>query len=139
MGNGRLLLQRPFQEVLELGKPDFPFCLCWANHEWTTKTWQKDGKNKVIAPMEYGGEEDYTKHFNYVLPAFKDKRYITIDGKPIFVIYDPYHFKEVSIFMEIWRKLAKENGLPGVYFIAQIANTSTIKRNTDGTFSSCHS
>ena len=85
MGNGRLLLQRPFQEVLELGKPDFPFCLCWANHEWTTKTWQKDGKNKVIAPMEYGGEEDYTKHFNYVLPAFKDKRYITIDGKPIFV------------------------------------------------------
>ena len=83
--------------------------------------------------MEYGGEEDYTKHFNYVLPAFKDKRYITIDGKPIFVIYDPYHFKEVSIFMEIWRKLAKENGLPGVYFIAQIANTSTIKRNTDGT------
>ena len=78
------------------------------------KLGRKMEKNTVIAPMEYGGEEDYTKHFNYVLPAFKDKRYITIDGKPIFVIYDPYHFKEVSIFMEIWRKLAKENGLPGV-------------------------
>ena len=133
MGRNKLLLQRPFQEVLESGKPDFPFCLCWANHEWTTKTWQKDGKNKVIAPMEYGGEKDYTEHFNYVLPAFKDKRYITIDGKPVFVIYDPYHFKDVSIFMEIWRKLAKENELPGIYFIAQIANTSTIKRNADGT------
>lgn len=132
MGNGRLLLQRPFQEVLELGKPDFPFCLCWANHEWTTKTWQKDGKNKVIAPMEYGGEQDYIAHFNYALPAFKDKRYITIDGKPVFVIYDPYHFKDVSLFMEIWKKLALENGLPGIYFVAQIANTSTIKRNADG-------
>ena len=131
MGRDKLLLQRPFQEVLESGKPDFPFSLCWANHEWTTKTWQKDGKNKVIAPMEYGGEKDYTEHFNYVLPAFKDKRYITIDGKPVFVIYDPYHFKDVSIFMEIWRKLAEENGLPGIYFVAQIANTSTIKRNAD--------
>ena len=87
-----LLLQRPFQEILKSGKPDFPFCLCWANHEWTTKTWHKDGKNKVIAPMEYGGEKDYTEHFNYVLPAFKDRRYITIDEKPVFVIYDPYHF-----------------------------------------------
>lgn len=134
MGNGKMLLQRPFQEVLEIGKPDFPFCLCWANHEWTTKTWQNGGQTKVIAPMLYPGTEDYIAHFNYVLPAFKDHRYITVDGKPIFCIFDPYRFKDVTRFIEIWQKLAKENGLPGIHFIAYINNTSTVKRQQDGSF-----
>lgn len=132
MGNGKQLLQRPFEEVLHSGKPDFPFCLCWANHEWTTKTWKNGGKEKMIAPMVYPGDEDYIAHFNYVLPAFKDKRYITVDGKPIFSIYDPYHFKEVDHFMELWQKLAIENGLPGVHFSAMISNTTTIRRREDG-------
>lgn len=134
MGNGKMLLQRPFEEVLSSGKPDFPFCLCWANHEWTTKTWTKDGGSKLIMPMLYPGKEDYIAHFNYVLPAFKDHRYITIDGKPMFNIYDPYHFKDVSQFMELWRKLAQENGLPGIYFVGMINNTTTIKRREDGSF-----
>ena len=133
MGNGKQLLQRPFEEVLHSGKPDFPFCLCWANHEWTTKTWKNSGKEKMIAPMVYGGDKDYTAHFNYLLPAFRDKRYITVDGKPIFSIYDPYHFKYVSHFMELWRKLASEQGLPGIHFTAMISNTTTVRRKEDGT------
>lgn len=133
MGNGKKLLQRPFEEVLHSGKPDFPFCLCWANHEWTTKTWKNGGKEKMIAPMVYSGDEDYTAHFNYVLPAFKDKRYITVDGKPIFSIYDPYHFTEVDHFMELWQQLARENGLPGIHFTAMISNTTTVRRKEDGT------
>ena len=132
MGNGKQLLQRPFEEVLASGKPDFPFCLCWANHEWTTRTWQNGGKTKIIAPMVYSGDEDYTAHFNYVLPALRDKRYITVDGKPLFSIYDPYHFTDVRRFMELWRQLAKENGLPGIHFTAWMSSTSTIKRKDDG-------
>ena len=132
MGNGKQLLQRPFEEVLASGKPDFPFCLCWANHEWTTRTWQNGGKTKMIAPMVYSGNEDYTAHFNYVLPALRDKRYITVDGKPLFSIYDPYHFTDVRRFMELWRQLAKENGLPGIHFTAWMSSTSTIKRKDDG-------
>lgn len=132
MGNGKMLLQRPFKEVLDSGKPDFPFCLGWANHEWTTRTWQKNGKTTMIASMEYPGDEDYIAHFYYVLPAFKDKRYITVEDKPLFCIYDPYNFKDVSRFIELWRKLAKENGLQGVYFTAMISNTTTVKRREDG-------
>lgn len=132
MGNGKQLLQRPFEEVLASGKPDFPFCLCWANHEWTTRTWQNGGKTKMIAPMVYSGDEDYTSHFNYVLPALRDKRYITVDGKPLFSIYDPYHFTDVRRFMELWRQLAKENGLPDIHFTAWMSSTSTIKRKDDG-------
>ncbi len=132
-GNGKQLLERPFQEVLLSGKPDFPFALAWANHDWTTATWQNGGNRKMIAKQLYPGEEDYTAHFYHVLPAFKDHRYITIDNKPMFVIYDPYHFKDVSYFMELWRNLAKENGLDGIYFIALINSTTTIQRKSDGT------
>lgn len=133
MGNGKLLLQRPFQEVLSSGKPDYPFCLAWANHDWKTGTWKKGGSSKMIVPMLYTGDKDYINHFNYVLPAFKDHRYITIDGKPIFVIFDPYSFKDISNFINLWRNLAIENGLKGIYFIALIHSTTTMRRDKQGT------
>lgn len=133
MGGGVQLLQRPFEEVLQSGKPDFSFCLAWANHEWTTRTWQNGGKTKMIAPMLYPGDDDYTAHFNYVLPAFRDHRYITVDGLPIFSIYDPYNFADVAHFIELWRRLAAANGLPGIHFSAMISNTTTVKRQADGT------
>lgn len=131
-GNNKRLLERPFQEVLESGKPDFPFCLAWANHDWTTKTWQNKGKPAMIAKQLYLGEEDYKQHFHAVLAAFKDHRYITVDGKPLFAIFDPYSFKDIKKFIGIWRDLAKENGLKGIHFIAICNNTSTMKRLEDG-------
>ena len=95
-GNNKMLLERPFQEVLNSGRPDFPFCLAWANHDWTTKTWNR-GKHIIdandyvyIAKQEYNGDEDYIAHFNYCLPAFLDHRYITVDDKPVFFIFDPW-------------------------------------------------
>ena len=131
-GGGKMLLERPFKEVLESGKPDFPFCLAWANHDWTTGTWQNGGGTRMIAKQEYLGDEDYRAHFNYVLPAFKDHRYITVDGKPLFCIYDPYKFPDVQHFMQLWRKWATENGLPGIYFVAMCNATTTIRRKEDG-------
>lgn len=132
-GNGKMLLERPFEEVLRSGKPDFPFCLAWANHNWTTGTWQNGGGTRMIAKQEYPGDEDYIAHFEYCLPAFRDHRYITVDGMPLFLIYDPYAFTDVGRFMELWRQLAVENGLKGIYFVAQTNNTSTIRRRDDGT------
>lgn len=131
-GNNKRLLERPFQEVLNSGKPDFPFCLAWANHDWTTKTWKNNGKPAMIAKQLYPGKEDYRQHFYTVLPAFKDHRYITVDGKPLFAIFDPYSFKDIRNFIEAWRNLAKENGLKGIHFIAICNNTSTMKRLADG-------
>lgn len=132
-GNGKELLQRPFNEVLASGKPDFPFCLCWANHDWSTRSWKNGkGKNITIQKQLYLGEDDYTLHFYNELPAFKDHRYITIDGKPLFVIYDPYHFPDVSNFIKVWRKLADKEGLKGIYFVGMCNNTTTIKRDKEG-------
>jgi lipopolysaccharide biosynthesis protein len=133
MGNGKQLLQRPFDEVLASGKPDFPFCFAWANHDWKTNTWKNKGGNKMICQQLYPGADDDINHFFHVLPAFKDNRYITVDNKPLFLIFDPYHHPSVKQFMELWRKLAAENGLRGIYFVAMCSSTSTIKRNEDGT------
>jgi hypothetical protein len=120
-GNGEKVLERPFLEVLKSGKPDFPFCLGWANHSWTTSTWTKDKrghKNEMILEQKYFGEQDNTKHFYYLLDAFKDKRYITIDDKPVFVIYSPATIPDTKSFLENWKKLAIENGLKGIHFVA---------------------
>lgn len=115
------LLERPFNEVLDSNKPDFPFMLCWANESWHAKFWNNEGesKKKLLIEQKYGKQEDHTAHFYHLLKAFKDKRYITIDGKPAFMIYRPLDFTDISNMIILWQKLAIENGLKGIYFIGQ--------------------
>lgn len=118
-GNGKTLMANIFREVLESGKPDFPFCLGWANHSWTRRTWNSDAalrKDVDLMIQEYP-EEDIEIHFKTVLPAFQDKRYITVDGKPLFVIYDPLAHPHMSKFMSEWRSMAKRSGLSGIHFV----------------------
>ena len=118
-GNDKMLLERPFKEVLESGNPDFPFCLGWANHSWTNKTWEvgtKKVKEDFLMQMYYS-VEDYIKHFDYVLPAFKDKRYICVDGKPLFLIFRPLDIPSVKEFIDLWQQKAKDNGLKGIHFV----------------------
>ena len=123
LGNGKRLLERPFNEVLQSGKPDYPFCLGWANHTWSSKTWNarnKGGKRITIAEQTYPGEKDYIDHFYAVLPAFKDHRYITVHGKPFFLIYNVLEVPDLKNFMDIWQDLAKKNGLPGIHFVGNV-------------------
>ncbi len=118
-GNGKQLLERPFNEVLASGKPDFPFCLGWANHSWTNKSWEV-GTRKVmestLVEMVYNDDE-YVKHFFCVLPAFRDKRYLLVDGKPLFLIFRPLEIPDPYRFITLWQRLARENGLKGIYFV----------------------
>lgn len=125
-GNGKQLLERPFNEVLVSGKPDFPFCLCWANHDWTNKSWKKGNTQKtgsMIMQMQYS-EEDHINHFYNILPAFRDKRYITVDGKPLFAVWAPRNIPNGKRFVELWQNLAKQNGLPGIHFVGYTANAN---------------
>lgn len=124
-GHGRRLMERPLEEVIKCGKPDFPFCLAWANHSWYKKLWdpKQPGKDKLLIEQEYPGEEDYTAHFNALLPAFRDKRYIRVNGKLFYIIYDSVGFKDVATFIKTWRRLAQENGLNDFYFVATDYNS----------------
>lgn len=125
-GNGKQLLERPFNEVLQSGKPDFPFCIAWANHSWRKKLWSNEkGKDKILIKQLYPGVEDYTNHFYSLLPAFKDKRYIRVNDKLFFIIYDVPNFEDVTTFINTWRKLAKDNGLNDFYFVATDADSRT--------------
>ena len=117
-GNGKTLLERPFNEVLASGKPDLPFCLGWANHSWEKKTWQPGNNNTLLIEQTYNGIDDHTAHFYSVLEAFKDERYIRVNNKPLFLIWSPENLPDNRGFIELWNKLAIENGLEGIYFIA---------------------
>ena len=106
--NGRRLLQRPVEEILASGKPDFPFMLCWANENWT-RTW--DGSEKeVLMPQHYSDEDDRT-HIKALLPYFKDTRYIKVDNKPVFAIYRSALLPDMKRTISIWREEAAKEGL----------------------------
>lgn len=145
-GNGRLMLERPLQEVIQLGEPDFPFCICWANHSWYKKHWNPDVKQidqTLLIEQTYPGKEDIINHFNYLLPALKDPRYFRKDGKLLFVIYDIKSIPDYNNFKSTWNKLAIENNLPGFYFISYTTKTEEVKEypfsETDGVILALHS
>lgn len=129
-GNGKETLTKPLDEVVRLGKPDYPFCICWANHDWTTKTWEKGkslSKSSTIFKQEYLGKEDYTKFFYRLLPAFRDKRYIKVEDKLLFLIYNAEIFENIQEFFNVWHDLAKKEGLNDFYFVAYVVTVPQIK------------
>jgi lipopolysaccharide biosynthesis protein len=132
---GKRLLERPWQEVVASGKPDFPFCLCWANQTWTG-IWH-GAPNRVLIEQTYPGAEDNRKHFEALRPAFLDARYERIDGRPIFVIYRPMDIPNVRDFISQWQQLARESGLPGIHFVAHLTNFETTWDFRSQGFDSC--
>lgn len=133
-GNGKRLLERPFNEVLESGKPDFPFCLGWANESWSNSSWHKAKKfteKKILMEQTYS-ESDYEVYFYDTLKAFKDKRYIYVDGKPLFVVFSPTGIPDANKFINIWNKLALENGLNGIHFVGISGNLAGFKTDIHG-------
>lgn len=113
---GKRLLERPFDEVLKSGSPDFPFCLAWANHTWSG-IWH-GCPDRILIEQTYPGIEDFSAHFYAMLDAFRDPRYMKVDGRNIFCVYRPFELQEPKLFMQTWQRLAKEEDVPGFYFIA---------------------
>lgn len=126
-GNGKQLMEDVANEVLASGSPNFPFCLGWANHSWYAKNWNsKDakGKDRLLIEQTYPGKEDFRMHYNYVRDFFKDPRYIKIDNKPFFMVFNA---KETPAgFIESWNQWAKEDGFEGVYFAGNISNDAPL-------------
>jgi hypothetical protein len=115
--NGRLLLEKPAENMLANKKITIPFCFSWANHTWR-RTWGTYSK-EVLLEQEYGDREEWKAHFDYLLPFFKDERYIKDDNRPIFIIYQPRNIKNLHEMTELWNQLAKANGWKGICFISQ--------------------
>lgn len=138
-GDNQTILEETLNEVVDCGEPDFPFCLCWANESWYKKCWHSDVgylSHELILEQKYLGEKDDEKHFYSLLKVFKDTRYYKIDGRLVFVIYNLDDFRkcEVEAFKNNWQKLAKENELPGFYFISYSTKESDILAPRHSTF-----
>lgn len=119
-GDGVRALDRPFAEVLASGEPDFPFCLAWANHRWDTSTWRTPGRStEVIIEQRYPGDDDHRRHFDTLLPAFLDRRYVTVDGKPLFAVFEPEALPDAAHVAELWREMATDAGLPGLFLLGR--------------------
>ena len=112
---GERLIERPFDEVLSSGKPDFPFCICWANQTWTG-VWH-GAPNRILIEQTYPGMEDHEAHFHAWLKAFRDGRYITVDNKPLLLIYRPMEIPDIKRVTDFWRRLAVDSGLEGLHLV----------------------
>ncbi|KIA99813.1 glycoside hydrolase family 99-like domain-containing protein [Flavobacterium sp. KMS] len=116
-GNSKMLLEKPAETMLNNKKIDLPFCFCWANETWKG-IWHGLDNPDVLIEQTYNGESDYIDYFNYLLPFFKDTRYIKVDNKPMFHIYRLDEISNLDVFFETFKKLANKNGFDGIYFIS---------------------
>ena len=111
---GKRLLHEPFDEVLRLGKPDFPFLLCWANENWTRR-W--DGRDQEVLMAQQHSAEDDRTHIEHLLPAFTDPRYLKVAGRPVFLVSRTELLPDPARTATIWRERARAAGLPGLYLM----------------------
>lgn len=113
--NGRKVLEKPPEILLNHPEIDIYYSFCWDNNQWA-KNWYGN-KKEIIIPQDYGNKDTWTQHFNDLLPFFKDPRYIKKDNKPVFHIYAVYLIKCLREMIKTWDDLAKENGFDGVYIV----------------------
>jgi hypothetical protein len=116
--SGKRLLEQPVELLLRRGKPDLPFCFAWANEPWT-RAWD-GGEHQVLMAQSYADEDDWERHFEYLLQFFRDPRYIRVDGKPMFLIYRSASIGVLDPMLRVWRRLALQAGLPGLHVVGMV-------------------
>lgn len=139
--NGRKILEKPAENLLQWKDIEVPYCFCWANETWA-RTWSNiPGKNSwsekfekkqsngkaILLQQDYGTEEDWINHFEYLLPFFKDERYIKISGKPVFLFYKSEEIHVLNEMIDCWQTLIKDAGYEGLYLIGVNATQNTKK------------
>jgi lipopolysaccharide biosynthesis protein len=112
--NGRRVLERPVKEMLELGEPTFPFCLCWANENWT-RIWD-GGEQHILLEQNYSAEDDI-RHIDSLLPVFSDSRYIRVDGRPLFLVYRTGILPDPKATTTRWRQRSKAAGTGDLFLV----------------------
>jgi lipopolysaccharide biosynthesis protein len=119
--NGRRLLEQPVNEIVASGKPDFPFCLCWANENWTRR-W--DGQEQEVLMAQNYGDEDDLNHIRWLADVFRDPRYIRVQGRPLFLVYRLSRLPNPARTVELWRKEARQLGV-GEIFLCNVESFPT--------------
>jgi lipopolysaccharide biosynthesis protein len=119
---GKRLLERPLNEVLASGEPDFPFCVCWANENWTRR-W--DGEDHEILMTQAYSAEDDLEHIRALIPQFRDHRYIKVNGRPLLLVYRVSSLPHPEQTAATWRREAQKAGFPDL-FLAMVVSLGTL-------------
>lgn len=122
--NGHLLLEKPMEMLLEHPEIDIRYCISWANHDWTDGWKAHNRAPRVLIAHDFDDEQDWVNHFNYLLPFFKDSRYMTENNKPLMVIYVPNLIRKLGKMLDLWTKMAQDAGFDGLTYIYQSASSS---------------
>ncbi len=112
---GKKLMERPMEILLAHKEIPLRYCICWANESWT-RAWY-DLKEEVLMPQEYGGQPEWEEHFRYLLPFFRDERYIKIENRPLLHIYRTFEIGCLAEMLGFFRRRAKEEGFDGIYVV----------------------
>lgn len=125
----KMLLQKPAELMLKNKNVDIPFCFCWANETWKG-IWHGLENSDILIEQTYNGAEAYKTYFNYLLPFFKDSRYIKIDNKPMFHVYKLNDIPDVNVFIDTFNTLAIKSGFSGIYLVATIASDNVVNNKS---------
>lgn len=127
-GGGKMLLEKPAENMLKNKNIKIPFCFCWANETWKG-IWHGLDNPDVLIEQKYDGRKGYEDYFYYLLPFFKDSRYIKVGNKPMFHVYRLDDIPDLSTFIDSFNELAIQNGFDGIYLIATHASASTLENS----------
>lgn len=122
--NGHLLLEKPMEMLLSHPEIDIKYCISWANHDWTDGWKASNRAPKILISHNFDDEQDWVNHFNYMLPFFKDPRYICENNKPLMIVYIPNLIRKLKKMLTLWTKMAKEAGFDGLTYVYQSAASS---------------
>ncbi len=112
---GKRLLETPVEAMRASGEPDFPYCLCWANENWTRR-W--DGADKEVLIAQNPSRADDERLIRELLPHFRDPRYIRVNDRPLFMVYRIGDLPDVAATAELWRTIAQQEGVGDLYLCA---------------------
>ena len=112
---GKRLLEMPVEALLASGEPDFPYCLCWANENWTRR-W--DGADKEVLIAQNPSRADDERLIRDLFQHFRDSRYIRVHGKPLLIVYRIGVLPDVAATAELWRTIARREGIGELYLCA---------------------
>ena len=120
---GKKLLEKPAEIIRDNKDIDIEYFFSWANHDWR-RVWASSSK-EILRKQEYGSDKEIIEHFKYLLTFFKDDRYIKIDNKPVFAIYQNIEKETFQKIYDIWDKMSKEEGFDGIYWIGTLSNVNS--------------
>lgn len=117
--SGVRLLERPLEDKLGDPESDMPFCLCWANENWTRR-WDA-AEHEMLIAQKYLPDDD-VNFIKSVVPYFRDPRYIKLDGAPFLVVYRPQHLPDARRSAATWREYCASVGFERIHLCAALTH-----------------